>query len=314
MRSASGLELPGLAQLYLGTQVDDQGQGATFRAKRDDLEKLLRFYFEHYGHYRAAEFYPATTRRFLRWLATTKKADGTAYAETTISRVYSTVRHFARWAHRERKCFPMGSPVEGVSPPKEPEPPWKGLREKDVDRLITAAHALRNRPKRSGATNQGTRDLALLHALLGSALRISELLSLEVSQYDGRRFLGVIVKGGHRRDRVPVHKKENREAIASWLSERGDNPGPLFCTRSGKPLLRRQAYGIIKRIEAQANAHLPEGERFTVSPHELRHTLGRELANDRGERFARKQLGHRSGRQLYRYIQPSDADLEDLFD
>ncbi len=77
---------------------------------------------------------------------------------------------------------------------------------------------------------------------------------------------------------------------------------------------RRQAFGIIKRMEQQANAHLPEKERFTVSPHDLRHTLGRQLAEDKGERFAQKQLGHRSGRQLYRYIQPADEDIEELYD
>ena len=65
-------------------------------------------------------------------------------------------------------------------------------------------------------------------------------------------------------------------------------------------------------MERQANAHLPNEERFRVSPHTLRHALGRRLAQENGERFARKQLGHRSGRQLYRYIQPSDEDLEGL--
>ncbi|MCP5056756.1 MAG: tyrosine-type recombinase/integrase [bacterium] len=305
----------GLATLYLGTLEDPES--STFKDKFRDLQKFLDFYGDHYGHHQAAEWYPAVSKRFVSQHLSKRlrKPGGERYAPSSIGRIWSTVRHFGRWAHREHAdCFPHGSPVAGVSPPDEPEAAWVGLRPKDLDRLVTAAHALKNRPPRTGGTNQGLRDLAFLHVLIGSGLRVSELTGLDAGQYDGRYFLDVVCKGGVRRPKVFVHHKDNRVAIDEWLAERGSAGGPLFCTRVGKQMSRSQAFGVIKRMERQANAHLPEEERFLVSPHVLRHTLGRQLAEDKGERFARKQLGHRSGRQLYRYIQPSVEDLEELFD
>jgi len=45
------LDLPELAALYLGTQVDDQSESAIFQAKRQDLQKFLDFFGTHCGHY-----------------------------------------------------------------------------------------------------------------------------------------------------------------------------------------------------------------------------------------------------------------------
>ena len=62
-------------------------------------------------------------------------------------------------------------------------------------------------------------------------------------------------------------------------------------------------------MERQANAQLPEEERFVVSPHSLRHTLLKKLADQKGIHVAMKQSGHRSDRYIWRYTQPSDAEL-----
>ena len=102
-----------------------------------------------------------------------------------------------------------------------------------------------------------------------------------------------------------------REALRAWLGERGRGPGPLFTTRTGKALRREQAWRILKRMEAQANAHLPLDERFTVTPHALRHTCLRALAEQKGLPVAMKQSGHRSDRYIWLYTQPSDRELQE---
>jgi len=63
-------------------------------------------------------------------------------------------------------------------------------------------------------------------------------------------------------------------------------------------------------MEEQANAHLPEGEKFSVTPHSLRHTLLKKLADQKGIHVAMKQSGHRSPKYIWRYVQPSDDALE----
>jgi hypothetical protein len=46
---------------------------------------------------------------------------------------------------------------------------------------------------------------------------------------------------------------------------------------------------IIRRIAAQANAHRPAEEHIDVSPHMLRHTFLRKLAETKGVRMPRKR-------------------------
>jgi integrase len=70
------------------------------------------------------------------------------------------------------------------------------------------------------------------------------------------------------------------EVREAQLKERGETPGPLFRTRTGKALNRQEA--LLQRIARQANAHLPSEEHIRVSPHFLRHTFFRKAANTRG--------------------------------
>lgn len=201
----------------------------------------------------------SVTREFVRERAHEK------LAEATCARTYASVRHFARWIHQKARPFPLGCPTDGIKPPREPEPEWKGLSRADELRLITAAQTLRLSPGRG--TNQGLRDQAVLAVLLGSGLRVTELVNLDRSQYTGRGFTKVLVKGGRVRD-VAV-QRDAREILDEWLRDRGDTPGPLFPTRTGERLTRVQVYRILQRIAAQANTHLASEQRITVSPHDI---------------------------------------------
>ena len=114
-------------------------------------------------------------------------------------RTYASVRHFARWIHHKMRPFPLGCPTDGIKPPEEPEPEWKGLSCADELRLLNAAQTLRVRP--------------------------------------GRGFKRVLIKGGRIRDFVPV-QTQARQVLEEWLAVRGDEHGPLFTTRSGQRLSR----------------------------------------------------------------------------
>src|SRR5262249_32575245 len=180
-------------------------------------------------------------------------------AQATLVRIYATVRHFARWLHRKfPTLFPLGCPTDGVKPPAEPTADWKGLTRLEELRVLNAVQTLRVR--RGTGTDQGLRNHALLAALLGSGLRVSEILNLAKDQYTGKGFSCVQTKGGVMRNFVPVHR-EARQVLDEWLEARQDDSPALFMTRTGRKLSRREAWGIIRRVAAQANAHLPEDEK-----------------------------------------------------
>lgn len=305
LRARAPESLIALATLYFATQVAGQAE-ATVTAKRRDLQRFLSFFLEFYGHDHPPEWYPAVTRAFIKALQHDPALSG-----ATVSRIYCTVRHFARWADANADAFPQGGPTDGVKPPEEPPAAFHGLSRKNQLRLLAAAETLCNRSQ--PGINQGMRNRAIVHCLLASALRVSELIRLELAQYDGRVLTRVLQKGGARRRRVPLNR-EARAALDAWIVERGDAPGPLFSTRTARPITRSKVYEIVKAMEAQANAHLPEAERFTVTPHTLRHTRLRAVANEKGLHYARKLSGHKSDRYIWRYIQPAEEDFEEALD
>jgi len=49
-----------------------------------------------------------------------------------------------------------------------------------------------------------------------------------------------------------------------------------------------QFFDALQRVANQANAHRKDVERLTVSPHMLRHTFLRKLAEEKGVQYARK--------------------------
>ena len=302
---AAKTSLSHLATMYLVTDVSGQSQ-ATVDAKRRDLQRFLTFYQKLYNHDRPDEWFVSVTKAFLKALQQER------LAQASLVRIYATVRHFARWLHRKFPAlFPLGCPTEGVKPPAEPSADWKGLTRLEELRLLNAVQTLRVR--RGTGTDQGLRNHALLAALLGSGLRVLEVLNLEREQYTSRGFSRVQAKGGVMRDFVPLHR-EARQVLDEWLKARQDDFPALFLTRTGRTLSRREAAGIVRRIAAQANAHLSEEEKIDVSPPVLRHTFLRKLAETKGVHYAREASGHQSDRYIWRYVKPDQQTLADAID
>jgi len=298
-------DLVALATFYYTAQVAGQARG-TEEAKRRDISRFLAFYYDLFRHYHPRDWHAAVTRSFLKSLLDDKRL-----AQATVCRVYASVRHFARWAHKTVNPFPFGCPTDGVPPPEEPEGDWKGLTRQNELRLLSAARALQMNPGRG--VNQGVRDYAVIAALLGTGLRVSELLGLDREQWDGHALTRVRIKGNRRIKAVPM-TAEGRKAVEEWVKARGDAPGPLFLTARRQRLGRKQVYEILKRVERQANAHLPVKERFTVSPHVLRHTFLRKLAETKGVQYAKEASGHKTDRYIWRYVKPDQQTLAAAID
>jgi len=139
----------------------------------------------------------------------------------------------------------------------------------------------------------GSKRVSLCAAPLPGVARykLLKVTALDKDQYTGKGLTRVQTKGGVMRDFVPVHR-EARQVLEEWLEAQQDASPPLFLTRTGSKLSRREAYGIIRRVAAQANAHLPEDEKRDVSPRVLRHTFLRKLAETKGVHYAREASGH----------------------
>ena len=302
-------------ELYMGIEAGDP-EGNTFKAKRRDLQEFLDYFRAAMGGDHPDRWTKSFTEGFLRFLERDRKKETGRknLAPTSINRVLATLKHTARWIHRQRE-FVAGNPCENVRELEIDEPEWRGLESIQVNRLVSAAEQLVATENRKN--QRPRRNFAMLIVLFRTALRGSELLALDLKQYDGKHLRNIRRKG-KKVTRQMLLAKPAREALDRYIEEeRGSEEGPLFLSRTGERLAFQNLWDVVQKIAAQANAGLPEKEQVHVSPHMLRHTALKRAADQHDVRYALKFSGQTSTRYIWRYTEPSEEEqeraLEDLF-
>jgi integrase/recombinase XerD len=293
--------------LYMRLEAGANAEN-TIRAKTRDLQAFLDFFVMAIGDDHPDQWTRPITGDFVKRLQEEKRGP------RTINRALATLRHCARWIHR-RRPFLAGNPTERVADLNVDDPEWKGLRDIDITRLKAAAEQLVHVKRRRN--QHPRRDRAIFQILLRTGLRVSELLSLDLNQYEGKHFLNVKRKG-RKVTRAVFIASEAREALDAYLdAERGRDPGPLFRSRSAGRLARQNVDTALKAIAAQVNVRLSDNDKINLHAHVLRHTCLRRAAEKHGVQYAMELSGQSSERYIWRYVQPSsqekEAALEELF-
>jgi integrase/recombinase XerD len=141
---------------------------------------------------------------------------------------------------------------------------------------------------------QGHRNRAMLELLYSCGLRVSELISLKLSNiYFDEQF--VIVDGKGNKQRVVPMSSKAIEDIRSYLIDRKSgvikkgHEDTLFLNRRGAGLTRVMVFYIIRDHARLA------GVRKTISPHTMRHSFATHLLEGGANlRAIQMMLGHES--------------------
>jgi integrase/recombinase XerD len=151
---------------------------------------------------------------------------------------------------------------------------------------------------------EGQRNKAIIEALYGSGLRVSELIGLQLSKlYMDEGYMIVDGKGSKQR-LVPLSPLSIRQ-IELWKMDRNrldikkGNEDILFLNRRGSKLTRAMIFTIVKDLSAKA------GIRKNVSPHTFRHSFATHLLeNGANLRVIQQLLGHESiiTTELYTHV------------
>lgn len=211
----------------------------------------------------------------------------------SISRLIASLRRFYRYALRENQV--PADPTLQIDSPKLPRSLPKSLTEEDVEALLAA-------PDINQAL--GLRDRAMLEILYACGLRVSELVSLKVTEVSlNEGVIRVTGKGSKTRlvpmgeeavDWVARYLKESRPAILQrQLSD------SLFVTQRGESMTRQAFWYLIKRYAVKA------GIKKHLSPHVLRHAFATHLLNHGADlRVVQMLLGHAdiSTTQIYTHV------------
>jgi len=149
-----------------------------------------------------------------------------------------------------------------------------------------------------------SRDLAIIEVLYASALRVSELVGLDLQGVDlDGRTLRVVGKGNKQR-MVPLGTPA-ATALGAYLDHardallEGGESSVVFLSTRGKPMGQRSVYEVVARLLADIPGVGPLG------PHTLRHTAATHLLDGGADlRSVQELLGHASlgTTQIYTHV------------
>ena len=301
---------------WLGYYFEVHVRGApqkTEQAKMADLSKFIQFVENEVGHDHVDSWTPAVSKQFQKSLSSTiSSRTNKPYKATTVNWTMATIRHVGRWLHQHRPLL-AGDPFAQVKDVQVDAPDWNGLTSKQLMRLKAACE---QRIKSCTRKNQNpVLEAAIFYTLLGSGLRASELVSLNVYQYERKGLSNVLRHKSKRltgRVALPI---ESREFLECYLEQRApESEEPLFVTRYNTRLKTIDVYRSCQRLLKQALAFLPEEERFDFTPHMLRHTFLKKVTDKHGVHFAQEVSGNVSIKEIFRYAKPSEDEVQDTIE
>ena len=200
------------------------------------------------------------------------------------SRTISGLRSFFDYLIFED--YRKDNPTALIEPPKIGRKLPDTLSQSEIDRIIE--HIDLSHP-------QGQRNKTILETLYSCGLRVTELITLQISDlFFDEGFIRVLGKGDKQRY-VPINL-ETQKLILIYLNQVRNHIKPqkgfedtIFLNRRGKQLTRNMIFLIIKDFTEKA------GIRKKVSPHTFRHSFATHLLENGADlRSIQQMLGHES--------------------
>jgi len=145
------------------------------------------------------------------------------------------------------------------------------------------------------STPEGERNKVMLETLYSCGLRVTELITLQISDlFFNEGFVRVIGKGDKQRY-VPINEQNIRliqlylRHIRTAIPVQKGFEDTVFLNRRGKQITRNMVFMIIKGLAQKA------GIRKSISPHTFRHSFATHLLENGADlRAIQQMLGHES--------------------
>ncbi len=203
------------------------------------------------------------------------------FKTATVTRHLSSIRSFFSYLHQENII--QADPAQLLETPKSDRRLPKVISLEKVERLLAAPDT---------SNSFGIRDKAMLELLYATGIRVSELISLNVADFNIHssfvRCFGkgakerIVPVGNYARIALEKYLLHIRPVIVKELQEHA-----LFVNHSGMRLTRQGFWKIIKKYARVAGIRTP------LSPHTLRHSFATHLLENGADlRSVQEMLGH----------------------
>lgn len=274
-------------------QNDKKLSDNTLQSYRRDIEQYMAYVDNNNLDFKAANKTSIIT--YLMFLQKEGKAT------STISRNLASIRSFYQYMVRTKVV--EEDPTEGLESPKMEKKLPKILSVNEVNLLL-------DQPK--CVDLKGYRDKAMLEMLYATGIRVSELISLDVS--DVNEEMGFIRCRNAHKERIIPMGTTACAALSAYLKEarnamiHSDDESALFVNTNGGRLTRQGFWKIIKQYKNQAKISMD------ITPHTLRHSFATHLVENGADLHAiQEMLGHSDISSTQIYAQLANSKLKEVY-
>ncbi|WP_445747217.1 site-specific tyrosine recombinase XerD [Polaribacter sp.] len=196
------------------------------------------------------------------------------------------------------------NPTDLIEAPKIGRKLPDTLSEEEIDALIGAIDL---------SHPQGERNRTILETMYSCGLRVSEVITLKISDlFFEEGFIRVLGKGNKERF-VPIHSQAQK-FIQTYINEIRIHEKPqkkyedtLFLNRRGKGLTRQMIFMVINDAATKINL------KKKISPHTFRHSFATHLLKYGADlRAIQQMLGHESITTTEIYVHLDKSYLRDV--
>jgi integrase/recombinase XerD len=276
---------------YLVSLRVERGLAAnTINAYERDLAQYQRFLEGREPDQSAVERYVTALRE-------------TGLAPSSVGRKVAAIKGLHRFLVAEE--MRDQDPTLLVESPKQGDPLPKALTIDEVTKLIESPDV---------STLKGRRDSALLEFLYGTGARVSEAVSLDLTDVDVEDRVALVTGKGSKQRMVPLGSKAV-EAIARWLPDRSavvsrqQSGDPLFTSVRGRRLSRQAMFNVVRDAARAGGIRIEK-----VSPHVLRHSAATHMVEAGADlRTVQELLGHATISTTQVYTRVSSTHLMEIY-
>lgn len=283
--------------------VEKGASGNTVAAYRNDLQQFDGFVTTLRGNGRTRDWEQLERDLIIDYVLSLKTKN---YAEATVARKVAALKSFFQYLQAEGTIH--GNPAESLESPRVGRSLPKALSVTEIDELLEQP-LKRNTP-------EARRDRAMLELLYATGLRVTELVSLDltdVNMNDVHPYVRCMGKGSKERT-IPIHE----QAAAAVVSYLNDGRAPLvkdkpetalFVNRRGERLTRQGFWLILKQYAKEANITTP------VTPHTLRHSFATHMLRGGAPlRSVQELLGHANISTTQVYTQIANEHVRQVYE
>ena len=265
-----GLELP----LFIDYLKETKNASAsTVSSYQRDLKKLETYLTEH-GISDVEHVTSTNLNSYVLYLE--KQGLSTA----TVSRNVASMKAFFHYVYYKRRID--SDPTETIKAPHI---------EKRVPGILSMEETVQLLEQPSGTSPKELRDRAMLELLYATGMRVSELISLKMT--DLNLILNYVVCSDGEKERVIPFGDNARQALERYLKSgraqllKDIDSGYLFVNCSGNVMSRQGFWKLIKQYAAKA------GIVADITPHTLRHSYAAHLVQNGADlKAVQEMLGH----------------------